>query len=177
MRFGKVFLLLFMATAILTACKKEPAYDIEKQLAVEDASIKAFIASNNIVAQKHEKSGIYYVLTSPGTGTFAYSNLNITAITVKYSGKLLNGQQFDGNALGVTFGPPQIPNGLGGLIDAWKIALAPKAIGGIVEGGLQKGGKIRILTPSPYAYGPNPNGAIPANSILDFEIELVDVKE
>ena len=71
---------------------------------------------------------------------------------------------------------PQFPNGLNNLIDAWKVALAPKSIGGIVEGGLQNGGRIRIITPSLYGYGRNPSASIPANSILDFDIELVEVK-
>lgn len=177
MKFEKLFLLLFIIPAIITSCKKERPvlYDVDKQLAAEEISIKQYITANNIPAQRHERTGIYYVLSSAGTGSYSYNDLNATAITVKYSGKLLNGVEFDSNTTGVTFGPPQFPNGLNNLIAAWKIALAPKSIGGIIEGGMQKGGRIRIITPSPYAYGPNGTGAVPANSILDFDIELVDV--
>jgi len=176
MKFLKLILAVLTITIIITSCKKEPAFDPQKQLAADDAAIKSFIAANNIPAMKHEETGIYYVLTSPGTGSYAYSDLNTTSITVKYSGKLLNGQEFDANTTGVTFGPPQFPNGLNNLIDAWKVALAPKSIGGIVEGGLQNGGRIRIISPSLYGYGRTPSGSIPANSVLDFDIELVEVK-
>ncbi|HXH98730.1 MAG TPA: FKBP-type peptidyl-prolyl cis-trans isomerase [Sphingobacteriaceae bacterium] len=173
----KLFLILFIATTVIVSCKKEePEYDVDKQLAAEEITIKNYVTANNIPALRHDKSGIYYVLTSPGTGVYTYSNLSTTAVTVKYSGKFLSGVQFDGNTEGITFGPPQFPNGLNNLINAWKIAMAPKSVGGILEAGLQKGGRIRIITPSPYAYGPNANGKIPANSILDFDIELIDVK-
>lgn len=175
MKFLKLILAMLVVAIIISSCKKEPAYDAEKQLAADEVTIKAFLANNNITAQRHE-SGIYYVLTSPGTGSYPYSDLNTTSITVKYSGKLLSGHEFDSNTTGVTFGPPQFPNGLNNLIDAWKVAMAPKADGGIVEGGLQNGGRIRIITPSLYGYGPNPTGSIPANSILDFDIELIEVK-
>ena len=42
---------------------------------------------------------------------------------------------------------------------------------------LKKGGKIRVLAASRYAYGPYPQDGIglPANSVVDFEIELLDV--
>lgn len=177
MKFLKIFLLVLVVASITTSCKKDPAskYDAEKQLAADDAAIQAFIAANNIQAVKHQ-SGIYYVLSSSGSGNFAYSDLNTTSVTVKYTGKLLNGTTFDSNTTGITFGPPQFPNGLNNLIEAWKVALAPKSIGGIVEGGLQNGGKIRIITPSLYGYGPSTTRSIPANSVLDFEIELVEVK-
>ena len=176
MKFFKIFLLVLVVGTIVTSCKKDPVFDPKQQLAVDEAIIKTFLADNGITAQRHE-SGVYYVLTSPGTGSFPYSDLNSTSVTVKYSGKLLNGFEFDSNTTGVTFGPPQFPNGLYNLIDAWRIALAPKEIGGIVEGGLQNGGKIRVISPSLYGYGRNPSGSIPANSILDFEIELVEVKD
>ncbi|MFN9955636.1 MAG: FKBP-type peptidyl-prolyl cis-trans isomerase, partial [bacterium] len=39
---------------------------------------------------------------------------------------------------------------------------------------LQKGGKGTFLLPSALGYGPNPVGPIPANSVLIFEIELID---
>lgn len=175
MKFFKIVLMMLAVTIIATSCKKEPAYDFEKQLAADESIIKSYLADNNITALRHE-SGIYYVLSSAGTGSFPYSDLNTTSVTVKYTGKLLNGVVFDSNTEGVTFGPPQFPNGLNNLIDAWKVALAPKAVGGIVEGGLQNGGKIRIISPSGYGYGPAATGKIPANSVLDFEIDLVEVK-
>ena len=168
----------FIACIAFVSCRKAenaPVYDANKQLGQDTILIKNYLAQNNIEAVKH-KSGIYYVLEDPGSGDYDYGDLSTTEITVKYTGKLLNGTVFDSNTTGVTFGPQQIPNGLAGLISAWQIALAPASMNGIVEGGLQNGGKIRIITPSVYAYGPYAQNGIPANSVLDFEIELLNVK-
>jgi len=33
-----------------------------------------------------------------------------------------------------------------------------------------------LIIPSGYAYGTNPTGTIGANSILDFDIELINVQ-
>ena len=44
--------------------------------------------------------------------------------------------------------------------------------------GMKKGGKRRLTIPPDLGYGTNgsPGGAIPPNSVLAFEIELLDVK-
>ena len=41
---------------------------------------------------------------------------------------------------------------------------------------LKKGGKATLIVPSGLAYGPNASGPIAANSVLLFDVELVDVK-
>ena len=66
-------------------------------------------------------------------------------------------------------------------IPAWQIAFFPKKIGdlnlgGLTVKGLSKGTKIRIITPSYWAYQNMSNSKIPANSSLDFTIEVVDIK-
>lgn len=171
---------VLLVLTVFSACKKDPvtdpSADFQKQLAADEILIKDYITKNNLTAIRHEKSGVYYILTNPGTGTYAYTDLSKTYITVKYEGRTLDGKVFDSNSQGIYFGPSKIPNGLAGLIVGWQIGLAPKAIGGIVEGGLQKGGKIRLLIPSGYGYGQNAAGAIKANSVLDFDIELVDIQ-
>jgi len=40
---------------------------------------------------------------------------------------------------------------------------------------IKKGGKIKLLIPSALGYGSNAAGSIPANSVLIFDIELLDV--
>jgi FKBP-type peptidyl-prolyl cis-trans isomerase FkpA len=75
-------------------------------------------------------------------------------IDVDYVGKLLNGVEFDAN--------PSFQYPLGNLIAGWQIGIRK----------IQPGGRIRLLIPSGYAYGRNPSGKIPANSVLDFTITL-----
>ena len=153
---SKYFLLVCIA--VLTAfssCKKEPEYDAQKQLEADEVKIKEFIATNNIPAVRHS-SGLYYQILTPGTGDLVYTAN--TAISANYTLRLLNGETIPQPA-----GPLDFILG-GNIIDGWKIGIPL----------IQKGGKIRLIVPSVYAYGPQPRNGIPVNSILDFDIELVN---
>jgi FKBP-type peptidyl-prolyl cis-trans isomerase len=57
---------------------------------------------------------------------------------------------------------------LTGVIDGWKIGVPL----------IQKGGKIRLIIPSGFAYGPSGagGGAIGPNAVLDFDIEIIDIR-
>ncbi|MEJ5993293.1 FKBP-type peptidyl-prolyl cis-trans isomerase [Pedobacter sp. Du54] len=151
----KILLVLFLALGAFSSCKKEE-YDQEKQLAVDDALIKDFIAKNSIVAVKHS-SGVYYQIIAPGSGNISYSGA--TQVTVNYEGKLLNGSVFDKSTSAVTFS-------LGALIPGWQIGIPL----------IQKGGKIRLLIPSTLAYMNQSRVGIPENSVLDFTIELINAQ-
>lgn len=147
--------MLFLALGAFSSCKKED-YNPEKQLAVDDALIKDFIAKNSIVALKHS-SGIYYQIIAPGTGNVNYTGA--TQVTVNYEGKLLSGSVFDKSTAAVTFS-------LGQLISGWQIGIPL----------IQKGGKIRLIIPSTLAYMNQARVGIPANSVLDFTIELTNAQ-
>ncbi len=154
MKFVKYVLFVLIAGSVLSACKKND-YDAAKQLQSDEVLIKEFIASSDAEFQRHE-SGVYYQILSPGTGDTQYTGN--TRISVKYTGRLLNGQIFDQGS----FADMPLEN----LITGWHVGVPL----------IQKGGQIRILIPSPYGYGPNAAGTIPPNSVLDFDIELIDVK-
>lgn len=154
MKFLKYFLFALVAVTVLISCKKND-YDAAKQLAADEELIKAFITKGNLDFQRHE-TGLYYQIIAPGSGQLVY-NAN-TRISVKYARRLLDGQVFDqGNLSSIA---------LGGLISGWHIGVPL----------IQKGGKIRILIPSPYGYGQSAAGSIPPNSVLDFDIELIDAQ-
>jgi FKBP-type peptidyl-prolyl cis-trans isomerase FkpA len=122
----------------------------------EEQAILAYNAANNINGVKDE-SGLYYEIIEQGTGGFPNLNSNIS---IKYIGKLTNGTIFDQATT-----PNDPAWALRTLIQGWQIAL-PK---------IQKGGKIKIVIPSALGYGCRSNGNIPANSILFFEVELIDI--
>jgi FKBP-type peptidyl-prolyl cis-trans isomerase FkpA len=128
-----------------------------------------------------EEEGFYeYKLNS-------FGNVEAPRITIKYEGKLVStGYVFDKNdkTEGIEFL-------LGTLINGWKIAFLPKTItdsgkvlnitdltglSGLTELGLQKGSKIRLVIPSPYAYQDKSQPSVPANSPLDFTIEVLKVE-
>jgi len=137
-----------MVSTIITSCKKDQ--DAEKQIA-------EFIQKNNIKAVKHP-SGLYYQIIKPGTGSFTYPSN--TKITIKYEGKLLDGTTIDnGNGVENTFQLNQ-------LIEGWRIGIPL----------IQKGGEIRLIIPSDLAYGSQATGPVPANSVLDFTIQLINVQ-
>nr|WP_294873302.1 FKBP-type peptidyl-prolyl cis-trans isomerase [uncultured Pedobacter sp.] len=153
-------LLLFICMAgCLVACKKdfpEDDRDPYAQLAIDTVAIRAFIIKNNINAQKDSETGIFYQIIERGTGNITYQDT--TNITANYTGRLLDGTEFD-TKTGAKFK-------LSEAIYGWQVGIKQ----------VQKGGKVRILIPSIYGFGNIQNGPIPANSILDFTMEITDLK-
>ena len=89
-------------------------------------------------------------------------------VTVNYVGSLTDGTVFDASANhgkeGFTF-----PLGAGQVIKGWDQGVA----------GMKVGGKRHLVIPAALAYGDQEvgGGAIPANSVLVFDIELLSVKK
>ncbi len=85
-------------------------------------------------------------------------------ITVHYTGWLIDGTKFDSS----------VDRGQKFTTELSKRRL----IAGWIEGiaGMKVGGKRKITIPPELGYGSQPNGSIPANSTLVFEVELFEVK-
>ncbi|MGY0038756.1 FKBP-type peptidyl-prolyl cis-trans isomerase [Pedobacter sp. NJ-S-72] len=129
------------------------------QWQTDERLINKFIAANSLQMTK-DPNRVRYAVSTAGTGTDAI-NAN-SNITVNYTGRLLDGTVFDTNTAG-TF-VTQLKN----LVKGWVLTLPGK---------VTKGGKIRIIMPSDLGYAGTPPGTtIPINSCLDFDIEIVDVK-
>ncbi|CAH2040153.1 unnamed protein product, partial [Iphiclides podalirius] len=83
-------------------------------------------------------------------------------VTVHYTGTLLDGTKFDSSR--DRNEPFQFLLGKGQVIKAWDIGVAT-----------MKKGEVCVLTCAPeYAYGDKDSPKIPANSTLQFEIEMID---
>jgi FKBP-type peptidyl-prolyl cis-trans isomerase FkpA len=149
-----LWLLLFVPV-LISGCKKSDPYDAEAQLQKDEELIKSYLTANDIVAERHP-SGVYYVISEPGEGTVNYTSS--TSVEVTYTLRVLGGQLIPQTTEPISFT-------LGGVILGWRIGIPL----------IRKGGKIRLFVPSGYAYGSRPQGSIPANSILDFEIDLLNV--
>ncbi|MBC6109106.1 FKBP-type peptidyl-prolyl cis-trans isomerase [Pedobacter sp. CCM 8938] len=144
----KYLSIILLFVVALSSCKKEE--DAETQ-------ITKYIQQNNINAVK-DPSGLYYQIIKPGSGTTVInSNTNIT---IKYEGKLLDGTVIDNG------GGKENTFLLGGLIKGWVIGI-PK---------IQKGGEIRLIIPPALGYGSRDVGPVPANSVLDFNIQLINAQ-
>ncbi|TFG34016.1 FKBP-type peptidyl-prolyl cis-trans isomerase [Candidatus Thorarchaeota archaeon] len=94
---------------------------------------------------------------SPSTGQ---------TVVVHYTGWLTNGDKFDSS---VDRGEPfEFQIGIGQVIQGWDQGVM----------GMRIGGKRRLTIPPELAYGSRDigDGLIPPNSILIFEVELLDLK-
>ena len=85
-------------------------------------------------------------------------------ITVNYTGWLENGTQFD-SSLSPDRDPLVITLGAGQVIQGWDEGIP----------GMKVGGKRRLTIPPYLGYGNRAVGAIPANSTLIFEVDLLGV--
>ena len=97
-----------------------------------------------------------------GTGATAADGKNLT---MHYRGTLTNGKEFDAS---YNRGEPFIFTlGKGEVIRGWDQGIK----------GMKVGGKRRLVIPGDLAYGPNgtPDGSIPPNATLVFEVELLNV--
>ena len=165
---NRVLLILLLCVVGFSSCKKgyDSLAEERTQAAKDDELIQNYIADNNLgdVAKRIDSAGIatgvYYIELKAGTGNALFTNAS--RITIDYTGKVLTtGYLFaNSNSFHPSFS-------LGEVLRAWKLAIPQ----------MQKGGKIRILAASRYAYGPYPQDdiSLPANSLVDFEIELLDV--
>jgi FKBP-type peptidyl-prolyl cis-trans isomerase FkpA len=142
-------------TFLMTGCVKDKTC-VPKTVASEQATMQSYATANGMVVQAHP-SGMLYQIVSPGNG--ATPNL-ASRVSVRYTGKLMNGTVFDSR----TTTPAEFT--LGQVITGWQIGVPL----------IQKGGTIRLLIPSSLAYGCTATGPIPADAVLYFEIELVDVR-
>jgi len=105
------------------------------------------------------KDGLYYKIEKEGTG----SNILITdTVVAYYKGAVLNGEVFDETKEK----PARFP--LSRLIRGWQIGLPL----------CRAGGKIRLIIPSGLAYSIRTRSPrIPPNSVLVFDIEVVEAKK
>ncbi len=150
----------FFALALVTltgiSCLKGGDGCSNKTPASEAGTIQAYCTAQGITATQHS-SGLFYQIINPGSGPTPNAN---SVVSVRYTGKFLDGTVFDSRT-----GTP-LALGLSNLIQGWQIGLPL----------LQKGGSIKMVVPSALAYGCQGAGTIPANTIVYFEIDLVDVQ-
>lgn len=121
-----------------------------------DKKIQEFVAKGTDKYEKSE-SGLYYSIENEGEGDYIkFTDM----VSFKYEGKFLTGEPFDNRHRNtpLTFQVSQ-------LIEGWKEAFLY----------LKKGGKAKIIVPPYLGYGDHQLEDIPANSILFFTIEVVDV--
>ncbi len=149
-----IFSVISISITSLTSCNKSSSCDLKAifvndKNATQNTAMVAYCVAQNINFTT-DSSGILYQIITPGATN--HPNLCET-ISMTYTGKLLNGTQFDTGTISYP---------LSQLITGWQI-IVPK---------IGKGGHIKVVIPSSLAYGSQSISGIPANSPLYFDITL-----
>jgi FKBP-type peptidyl-prolyl cis-trans isomerase FkpA len=147
--------------------KKSQAADFEKQKAIDAKIVDDYVAKNGLAGKGQKSpSGLFSVTTQPGSGPTPKPG---DVVLVHYTGKLLNGKVFDSSLTNPQSGgkPVQLQIGVGMVIPGWDE--------GVMK--MHKGEKATLVIPSTLAYGPRGNQGIAPNSVLTFDIELVDIQK
>lgn len=147
--------LLLIPLLLLFSCKRK---DVISQAQADENLIKKYISENNLNATG-TGSGLYYVINQQGSGATPDNN---STIIVVYKGYLTDGTVFDESKPAPTGFSTELKN----TIEGWREGMPY----------FKKGGKGKLLVPSALGYGATATGKIPANSVLVFDVELLDVK-
>lgn len=103
-------------------------------------------------------SGMVFIPITDGSGESPTAE---SRVKVHYKGTLVDGTQFDSSY--ERNEPATFP--LNGVIKCWTEGVQK----------MKPGGKARLVCPADLAYGPSNRPGIPANSVLNFEVELLEV--
>jgi FKBP-type peptidyl-prolyl cis-trans isomerase FkpA len=147
---------IFMVS-VFAACEKPEVYNAAERFEIEALAIQKWSDSTEIKLEKDVSSGVYYRVDTLGTG----DPIDLTdELSVSYDCKLLRdtlvSQVREGSEYKFV---------LNNSIPGWKAGLPL----------IRKGGQIRLIVPSPLAYGNAQVGSIPPNSPLDFKIRIKEV--
>ena len=151
----KTLLVAVMAITLASACTKK-AVETAKTETSQTTASPATTAQTATTEPKVEM-----VDSVVGKGAEAVTG---KSVTVHYTGTLKDGTKFDSSVDRKE--PFTFALGAGQVIKGWEQ--------GIV--GMKVGGKRKLTIPAELAYGANAVGAIPANSTLIFDVELLEVK-
>jgi FKBP-type peptidyl-prolyl cis-trans isomerase len=137
--------------------KEDPAL-LEANLKAGEAFLDKTAKEPGVV--KMPSGMLYKVIASPNPSATKPSLRD--TVKVHYEGKLVDGTVFDSSyQRGV---PAAFP--LEGLVKAWQIAIPE----------MHKGDTWILYVPPELGYGSEAAGEIPANSVLIFKIELLDIQ-
>lgn len=146
-----IFSLLILSVFLMSCAKKKA----EKQAAEDATIIQNYITDNSLLANANS-SGLHYVRNELGGGESCSA---LSTVTVAYKGYFTDGTVFDESSEeGITFN-------LQNVIRGWTEGIPF----------FKEGGNGVLLIPSEMGYGKNGRGSIPGNSVLIFDIELIEV--
>jgi FKBP-type peptidyl-prolyl cis-trans isomerase FkpA/FKBP-type peptidyl-prolyl cis-trans isomerase FklB len=148
---------------IRTAFQKVTEEMMKKQMAMADENSKKadeFLKANEKKpGVKKTASGLQYKVIKEGTGIAPAATYKVK---VNYKGTLIDGTEFDSSYKRGQ--PAEFP--LNQVIPGWTEGLQLMKVGG----------KCELFIPPALGYGDRGSPGIPGNSVLIFEVELLDAK-
>jgi FKBP-type peptidyl-prolyl cis-trans isomerase len=143
---------LLILFAVLSACSTYSEDDLKGF----DEKIQDYLKTEKIECEK-SSSGMYFKILEQGEGR----KIQFTdRVVFKYKGELLDGTVFDDQR------EEAVEFDVKDLIGAWKEIMLD----------LNEGGKAYLVAPPNLGYGTHDLDDIPKNSILVFNMEVVEVK-
>jgi FKBP-type peptidyl-prolyl cis-trans isomerase FklB len=140
---------------VMAKREKEQAATAEKNKQEGEAFLEKNKTKPGVVSLP---DGLEYKIIKKGEGESPSSS---DIVTVNYSGKLLDGTEFDSSYKRGK--PAEFP--VTGVIHGWTEALQKMKIGS----------KWELFIPSNLAYGPSGRSGIPPNAVLIFDVELLSI--
>ena len=155
-------MMVSLVMLLTVACDPDEVFDEAQQLEIDLQLIDEYLDNNFLTNQVEidQATQLRYIIFQDGTGDLARIGNSIQAT---YRGYLLDGTEFDssdGN------GPLPFVLGRGDVIPGWDIGFEKLRVGSIAT----------LFLPSALGYGNRVNGDIPANSVLIFDVEVVDIR-
>jgi len=142
-----------------TRIRAQQEQQVEAMAEANLKSGKAFLAEN---AKKDgvtvTASGLQYRVITEGAGDAPKAT---DTVKVHYEGRLISGDVFDSS---IARGEP-VSFPLNGVIPGWSEGVQLMKVGS----------KFEFTIPSALAYGPSGTGPIPPNSVLVFDVELLEI--
>ncbi len=146
----KIFSIL-IGIALLSSCS---TYSDEQKNEF-DSKIESYLKNKDIKCEKSD-SGLYFKILDAGEGNLIqYKDV----VSFTYTAHLLNGKLVDQKKEPIEYPVEE-------LIGAWKEIMLK----------LRPGGKAYLVAPPQLGYGEHKLDEIPPNSILVFEMAVVEVK-
>lgn len=145
---------LFVLLLSITSCTTYSERDLEGF----DKEIQAYLDSTGLKMEKTE-TGLYYSILNEGEGEklIGYKD----QVSFSYKGSFLNGNTFQ-----VIGKEEPLVYKVNQLIIGWQDALMM----------LKEGGRIHIIIPPQLGYATQKTDVIPANTVLMYELEVLEVK-
>ena len=142
------------------ACDSEEVFDENQQSDIDRALIDDYLTENNITALEIGETGIRYVIHTAGSGPNAQFAESVFA---HYRGYFLDGTEFDSS---IGSDPIDFVIGAGQVVRGWEIGFRE----------FNKGTSATLFIPSKYGYGSQRRGGIPSNSVLIFDVDVLDIR-